>query len=66
MAQCIKDPVLSLLWLGFDPWPRNFCILWAWPKKKKPPKNLGVSGGSAGEGCDVVTAVVLVTAVVQI
>ena len=41
MAQWIKDPVLSLQWLGlllwhrFDPWPRNFCRPWAWPKKKK-------------------------------
>ena len=30
-AQQVKDPVLSvprlrsLLWHGFDPWPRNFC-----------------------------------------
>ena len=24
MAQQVKDPVLSLLWLGFDPWPWNF------------------------------------------
>ena len=32
MAQWVKDPVLSLqkfglpLWLGFDFWPRNFCM----------------------------------------
>ena len=31
----VKDFVLSLLWLGLDPWPRSFCILWSWPKKKK-------------------------------
>ena len=37
MAQWLKDPVLSLLWLGsllwcgFNPWPGNFCML----KKKK-------------------------------
>ena len=24
MAQWVKDPVMSLLWCGFDPWPRNF------------------------------------------
>ena len=24
MAQWVKDLVLSLLWLGFDPWPGNF------------------------------------------
>ena len=35
----IKDPVLLLLWLGsllwhgFNPWPQNFCMTWAWPKK---------------------------------
>ena len=35
----VKDPVLSLLWAGsllwlwFNPWPRNFCMLWVWPKK---------------------------------
>ena len=28
MAQQVKDLVLSLLWLGFDPWPQN-------SKKKK-------------------------------
>ena len=53
VAQWVKDPVLSLLWLGsllwcrFDPWTRNFCILWAWPKKKKKKKRilLRVMGG---------------------
>ena len=28
----VKDLVLSLLWHGFNPWPRNFCMPWAWPK----------------------------------
>ena len=32
MAQWVKDPALSLQWLGFDPWPGNFCLPWAWPK----------------------------------
>ena len=27
----VKDPPLSL-WLGFNPWPGNFCMLQAWPK----------------------------------
>ena len=31
----VKDSTLSLLWLGFDPWPGNFSIPWVWPKKKK-------------------------------
>ena len=29
----IKDSVLSLLWLRFEPRPGNFCMLWARPKK---------------------------------
>ena len=32
VAQQVKDLALSLLRLGFDPWPGNF---WARPKKKK-------------------------------
>ena len=35
VAQWAKDPALQPLWCRFDPWPRNFCILWVWPKKKK-------------------------------
>ena len=31
-SSAVKDPVLSLLWLGLDPCPKNFCILQAWPK----------------------------------
>ena len=34
----VKDPRLSLLWLSFSPWPRNFPMLWALPKKKKKKK----------------------------
>ena len=34
VVQWLKDPVLSLLWHGFDPWPQNFCMVWAWPRKK--------------------------------
>ena len=30
-----KDSTLSLLWLAFNPWPRNVSMLWAWPKRKK-------------------------------
>ena len=36
----VKDPALSLLWCGFDPWPRNFYMPRVWPKKKK--KKVGV------------------------
>lgn len=35
MAQWVKDPALSLLWFGIDPWARNFHILQAWPKEEK-------------------------------
>ena len=31
----MKELALSLLWLGFDLWPRIFHTPWAWPKKKK-------------------------------
>ena len=27
-----KDLALSLLWLGFDPWPENVRVLGVWPK----------------------------------
>ena len=33
----VKDLVLSLLWLRFDPWPGNFCMPW-W-RGRKWPKN---------------------------
>ena len=39
MSQWVKDLVLSLLWLRlllwcrFNPWPRNFHVLQAWPNK---------------------------------
>ena len=29
----VKDLVLSLLWLGFNPWPRNFHRLWVKPNQ---------------------------------
>ena len=32
----VKDPSLSLLWLGFDPWPGNFHLLWTCQNKKRP------------------------------
>lgn len=40
MAPYVKDVALSLrrlgslLWCGFDPWPRTFCMLRACPPKK--------------------------------
>ena len=43
MAQLVKDLSLSLLWHGFDPWPGNFHMPWAWPPKRdtkaKPQKD---------------------------
>ena len=44
MAQWVKDLVLSLqwlglvLWLGFNPGPRNFCMPWMQPKNPKTHK----------------------------
>ena len=41
VAQQVKDLALLhlwprlQLWHRFDPWPRNFHILWVWQKKKK-------------------------------
>ena len=41
VAKQVKDPVLPLLWLWlqlwcrFDPWPRNFHMLWGVAKKTK-------------------------------
>ena len=32
MVQQVKDPALSLLWLGFNPWPGNSHMPWSWPK----------------------------------
>ena len=44
----LEDSLLPQLWhrwqlrLRFSPWPRNFHMLWAWPKKppKKPTSDL--------------------------
>ena len=35
LAQWVENPLLSLLWHRFNPWPRNFCMPWARPKKKR-------------------------------
>ena len=35
MTQRVTDPALSLLWLRFNLWPWNFCMLWVQPKEKK-------------------------------
>ena len=46
MAQQVKDSVLSLQHSGllmrhrFEPWPENFHMLWAQPKKKKTKMKL--------------------------
>ena len=34
----VKDLILSLLWLGLDPYPNNFCMLWVQPKKRTKTK----------------------------
>ena len=46
VAWWVKDPALSLLWfrlllwLGFYPWPGNFCMLWVQTKKMVKVINL--------------------------
>ena len=41
MAQQVKDPAVSLLWIWFllrqrfYPWPKNIGMPQAWPKKEK-------------------------------
>ena len=54
VAQQVKDPALTLLWLGLqlwhgcDPWPGNFCMPQEWPKKEnwktlcQPNKNMSI------------------------
>ena len=37
MAEQVKDPVLSLLGLRFNPWPGNFCMLEV--RQNQKPKN---------------------------
>ena len=35
----VKEPaVAQVAAVGFNPWPENYHILWAWPKKKKKEK----------------------------
>ena len=34
----VKDLVLSLLRLKFDPWPSNFFMPLAWPKRRRKRK----------------------------
>ena len=38
LAQHVKNSVSSLLWHGFSPWPRNFCMLCADKTEKKKKK----------------------------
>ena len=38
VAQWVKDPALSVLWHGFDPWAKNFRMSKAWLEKKKNAK----------------------------
>ena len=37
----VNDIVLSLLWHGFDPWPRNVHMPQGQPKKKKGKRREG-------------------------
>ena len=35
LPQWVEDLVLPQLWLGFNPWPRNFHMLQMQPKKER-------------------------------
>ena len=35
VAEQLRIRHCQLLWLRLNPWPGNFCMLWAWPKKRK-------------------------------
>lgn len=37
----VKELLLSLLWLGFHPWPGNLLRLWVWLKKKEKKARWG-------------------------
>ena len=36
----VKDLALLLLWLGFNPWPRNICVSGALTKEKKKKRKV--------------------------
>ena len=40
MAQQVKDLALPLLWCGFNPWPRNFHMLWVQLTPLPPKKDI--------------------------
>ena len=55
VVQQVEDPAILQWWLGFDPWSRNFHMLWVWPKRKEKKKkkckeafSLRTFRGSAG------------------
>ena len=52
----VKDLVLSLLWLGTDPWPGTLHMLWARPEEEK---SVGWEGsrkmGKCGKAEDAVS-----------
>ena len=35
MAQQVKDPASSLLWLRFSPWPGKFYMLWVKDRERE-------------------------------
>ena len=41
VAQRVKGLGLSLLWYGFNLWPRNFRMPWVWPKITRKTKQYG-------------------------
>ena len=50
MAPWVKGPAWSLLWPGFDPWPRDFCLLQTWPKDKRKKVETDAPSPASGTG----------------
>lgn len=54
VAQCVEDPAWSLQWLGtllgfeFNPWPENFLMPLAQPKKKNRKTKIDVQTSAVG------------------
>ena len=55
MVQQVRDLVLSLLCCRFDPWPRNFHMLWVQQKKKKKRESICIHAEKENDCNDYVT-----------
>ena len=60
MTQQVEEQALSLLWLGFNPWPRDLYMLCVQQKKKKkkPDSQYFRLSGLRGENEDIMQALI--------